>query len=42
MILKDKIPETFYKLFRTKNMDAYMSCLVAIYEENNRFKTSVP
>ncbi|MCI5639697.1 MAG: DUF5716 family protein [Lachnospiraceae bacterium] len=36
MILKDKIPETFYKLFRTKNMDAYMSCLVAIYEENNR------
>ena len=35
MILKKKIPKDFYKLFRTKNRDAYMQFLVAIYEENN-------
>lgn len=35
MILKKKIPKEFYKLFRTKNQDAYMQFLVAIYEENN-------
>ena len=35
MILKKKIPKEFYKLFRTKNRDAYMQFLVAIYEENN-------
>ena len=35
MILKKKIPADFYKLFRTKNRDAYMQFLVAIYEENN-------
>lgn len=33
MILKKKIPKEFYKLFRTKNRDAYMQFLVAIYEE---------
>lgn len=36
MLLKKKIPEDFYKLFRTKNMESYMTCLVALYEENNR------
>ena len=30
MILKKKIPKEFYKLFRTKNRDAYMQFLVAI------------
>lgn len=35
MILKKRIPVPFYKLFRTRNMDAYMQFLVAIYEENN-------
>lgn len=35
MILKKRIPNDFYKLFRTQNMDYYMSFLVAIYEENN-------
>lgn len=35
MILKKHIPKDFYRLFRTKNMDAYMEFLVAIYEENN-------
>ena len=29
MILKKKIPKEFYKLFRTKNRDAYMQFLVA-------------
>ena len=35
MILKQCIPKDFYRLFRTRNMDAYMEFLVAIYEENN-------
>jgi hypothetical protein len=35
MILKNQIPKEFYSLFRTKNMDAYMSFLVAIYEANS-------
>lgn len=35
MILKKQIPKEFYKLFRTKNMDAYMMFLVEIYEENS-------
>ena len=35
MILKKRIPKEFYKLFRTKNMDAYMMFLTAIYEENS-------
>lgn len=35
MIIKDKIPEHFYKLFRTKNMNHYMNFLVALYDENN-------
>lgn len=41
MILKKRIPEGFYKLFRTRNMDAYMQFLVAIYEENNEIYTSL-
>jgi hypothetical protein len=35
MILKNQIPKEFYSLFRTKNMDMYMSFLVAIYEANS-------
>lgn len=35
MILKKRIPEDFYKLFRTKNRDAYMLFLVRLYEENS-------
>lgn len=35
MILKKRIPEEFYKLFRTGNRDAYMLFLVRLYEENN-------
>ena len=41
MILKKKIPKEFYKLFRTKNRDAYMQFLVAIYEENNEVYTAL-
>ena len=33
MILKKKIPNDFYKLFRTKNREAYMQFVTAIYEE---------
>ena len=35
MILKKKIPNDFYKLFRTKNREAYMKFVTAINEENN-------
>ena len=31
MILKKKIPNDFYKLFRTKNREAYMQFVTAIY-----------
>lgn len=41
MVLKDRIPREFYKLFRTQNMDCFMSVLVAIYEENSEFYTSL-
>ena len=41
MILKKKIPSDFYKLFRTKNQDAYTQFLVAIYEENNEIYSSL-
>lgn len=41
MIIKKRIPDGFYKLFRTKNMDAYMQFLVALYEENNEIYTSL-
>lgn len=40
MLLKERIPDSFYKLFRTKNMDSYMTCLVALYEESNRLVSS--
>ena len=33
MILKKTIPKDFYKLFRTRNMDAYMMFLVSIYDD---------
>lgn len=36
MLRKKRIPDDFYKLFRTKNMESYMTCLVALYEENNQ------
>lgn len=41
MTLKDKIPEQFYKLFRTKNRNYYMIFLVALYDENNEMYTSL-
>lgn len=41
MTLKDKIPEQFYALFRTKNRDYYMLFLVALYDENNDMYTSL-
>lgn len=41
MILKKRIPMDFYKLFRTQNMDYYMSFLVAIYEESNKEYASI-
>ena len=41
MTLKDKIPEQFYKLFRTKNRDYYMLFLVTLYDENNDMYTSL-
>ena len=39
MTLKDRIPKEFYSLFRTKNMDAYMQIVVALYEENNEVRS---
>ena len=41
MILKKKIPNDFYKLFRTKNREAYMQFVTAIYEENNEVYASL-
>ncbi len=41
MILKDKIPENFYSLFRTRNTDYYMKILIGLYEENNGLYTSL-
>lgn len=41
MILKNKIPNEFYKLFGTRNRDAYMQCLAAIYAENNEVYASL-
>ena len=41
MILKDKIPENFYSLFRTRNTDYYMKMLIGLYEENNGLYTSL-
>ena len=41
MILEKKIPNDFYKLFRTKNREAYMQFVTAIYEENNEVYASL-
>ena len=41
MLLKKRIPKDFYKLFRTRNMDAYMMFLAAIYDENNAVYTAL-
>ena len=41
MILNKRIPPDFYKLFHTKNREAYMQFLAAIYEENNEVYASL-
>lgn len=41
MILNKRIPKDFYKLFNTRNREAYMQFLVAIYEENNEAYASL-
>lgn len=40
MQLKKRIPPDFYKLFRTKNREAYMQCVTALYEKNNEMSSS--
>ncbi len=35
MLINKRIPKDFYKLFRTRNMDAYMMFLVSIYDACN-------
>ena len=40
MQLKKRIPPDFYKLFRTKNREAYMLCVTALYEKNNEMSSS--
>lgn len=40
MLLKKRIPKDFYKLFRTRNMDAYMMFLTAVYDESNAVYTA--
>lgn len=41
MVLNKRIPKDFYKLFATKNREAYMQFLVAIYDENNEAYASL-
>jgi len=41
MILQKRIPKDFYRLFRTRNMEAYMMFLVAIYDENYELYTAM-
>lgn len=41
MMMQKRIPKDFYKLFRTKNMEAYMMFLVTIYEENSALYTTM-
>ena len=36
MVIKDRIPEDFYKIFRTKNTQNYIDFLLALYDENNK------
>ena len=40
MQLKKRIPPEFYKLFRTKNREAYMQCVTVLYEKNNEMNSS--
>ena len=40
MQLRQRIPQDFYKLFRTKNRDAYIQCVTALYEENNEMSSA--
>lgn len=41
MIMRDRIPDKFYSLFRTKNLEHYMKILIRLYEENNGLYTSL-
>lgn len=41
MILNKRIPPDFYKLFHTRNREAYMQFLVAIYKENNEIYAAI-
>ena len=41
MILNKRIPPDFYKLFRSRNREAYMQFLVAIYRENNEIYAAI-
>lgn len=41
MVIKDRIPEDFYKIFRTKNTQNYIDFLLALYDENNKVYTSL-
>lgn len=41
MTVKDKIPDSFYSLFRTKNREHYINILTRLYEENNGLFTSL-
>lgn len=40
MQLRQRIPQDFYKVFRTKNRDAYIQCVTALYEENNEMSSA--
>lgn len=41
MILKERIPINFYKLFSTKYMDFYMSCLIELRRESSQSYSSL-
>ena len=41
MIINKRIPPDFYKLFHTRNREAYMQFLVEIYKENNEIYAAI-
>lgn len=41
MILKKKIPQDFYKLFRTGNREHYIQILLALYDANQKGYTAI-
>ena len=41
MILKKKIPQDFYKLFRTRNREHYIQILLALYDANQKGYTAI-